>query len=97
MIHHAGTGVMYSALGAGLPAIAWPHDFDQFDQAARLVANGLALPAPKSTRALAAAVRRLVDEPEWSERCARIQALLREQTPGERLAQMLLAESAVET
>ena len=92
IIHHAGTGVMYSALGAGVPAVAWPHDFDQFDQAARLVHHGLALPWPKktdSTGAIAAALTRLVDEPEWKARCARIQTLLHERTPGERLAQLI--------
>lgn len=97
IIHHAGTGVMYSTLGAGVPAIAWPHDFDQFDQAARLVHHGLALPGPskktESTGALAASLRRLVDEPEWKTRCARIQALLLAETPGERLARLIEAEA----
>ncbi len=89
IIHHGGTGVMYSTLGAGVPAIVWPHDFDQFDQGARLVHHGLALRAPKTTGALADAVMRLVNEPEWRSRCARVQALLLEQTPGERVAQLI--------
>lgn len=42
-ISHAGTGVLYSALSNGIPTLAWPHDFDQFDHTARLVQNGLGL------------------------------------------------------
>ena len=43
VIHHGGAGITYSTLRAGLPALVWPHDYDQFDFAARLVARGAAL------------------------------------------------------
>ncbi len=43
VIHHGGAGVTYSTLRAGLPALVFPHDYDQPDFAARLVARGCAL------------------------------------------------------
>jgi UDP:flavonoid glycosyltransferase YjiC (YdhE family) len=43
IVHHAGTGVMYETLAAGLPAVVWPLGFDQFDYATRLCAAGLAV------------------------------------------------------
>jgi UDP:flavonoid glycosyltransferase YjiC (YdhE family) len=89
IVHHGGTGVMYSSLGAGVPAVVWPHDFDQFDQAARLVHHGLALRAPKSSTALASDLQRLVNESEWRERCAAVKDLLMHQTPGERVAALI--------
>jgi UDP:flavonoid glycosyltransferase YjiC (YdhE family) len=44
VVHHAGAGVLYETMAAGLPAIVWPLDYDQFDNAARLRAAGLATP-----------------------------------------------------
>lgn len=43
VIHHGGAGVSYSTLRAGLPALVWPQDYDQFDFAARLVHAGVGL------------------------------------------------------
>ena len=43
VVHHGGAGVTYSTLRAGLPALVFPHDYDQPDFAARLVARGCAL------------------------------------------------------
>ncbi|HTE45804.1 MAG TPA: glycosyltransferase, partial [Gemmatimonadaceae bacterium] len=40
VVHHAGSGVMAHTLAAGIPAIAMPVDFDQFDYAARLEVAG---------------------------------------------------------
>jgi UDP:flavonoid glycosyltransferase YjiC (YdhE family) len=45
VVHHAGAGIMNHCLRHGLPAVVHPLDFDQFDNAARLVAAGVALPA----------------------------------------------------
>lgn len=40
VIHHGGAGITYSAIRAGKPSVVWPHDYDQFDFAARVVAAG---------------------------------------------------------
>src|SRR6185295_13435819 len=42
VVHHAGAGVLFHTLRAGLPALVLPIDYDQFDHAARLEAGGVA-------------------------------------------------------
>lgn len=42
VIHHGGSGVMHHCLTKGRPAIVYPVDYDQFDNAARLEHAGLA-------------------------------------------------------
>lgn len=43
IVHHGGSGVMNHCLYHGKPAVVYPHDYDQFDHAARLVTACLAL------------------------------------------------------
>ncbi|HDS1038342.1 TPA: glycosyl transferase [Stenotrophomonas maltophilia] len=43
VLHHGGAGVMYHALRAGVPALVYPLDYDQFDHAARLQQAGAGL------------------------------------------------------
>lgn len=40
VIHHGGTGVAFACVAAEKPAVVVPHDYDQFDVAARLQAHG---------------------------------------------------------
>jgi len=42
VLHHAGTGILLHCLKLGIPAVVFPLDFDQFDNAARLETGGLA-------------------------------------------------------
>lgn len=51
VVHHGGTGIAYSAIAAGLPSLVVPHDFDQFDMAARIAWHGLGLRAGSLTGA----------------------------------------------
>lgn len=62
VVHHAGTGVLYSAIRAGAPALAVPHDFDQFDYATRLevAGAGLATRAGLGTARAAARLREVL-------------------------------------
>lgn len=41
VIHHGGAGITYSAIRAARPSLVWPHDYDQFDFAARISAAGV--------------------------------------------------------
>ena len=61
VIHHGGAGVTYAAITAGKPSLVIPHDYDQFDFAARIVAKGAGLRVRKikSRRTLAALDRLL--------------------------------------
>lgn len=63
VIHHGGTGIAYSAIAAGLPSLVVPHDFDQFDMAARIAWHGLGLRA-RSLNGVARQLDRLL-EADW--------------------------------
>ncbi|MCW5202064.1 hypothetical protein VU12_03895 [Desulfobulbus sp. US4] len=43
VVHHAGTGILYHCLLNGIPSVAYPIDYDQFDYAARLEYHGFSL------------------------------------------------------
>lgn len=60
VVHHGGTGITYSAIKAGLPSLVVPHDFDQFDMAARIEWHGLGLQA-KSLQGAETHLDRLCD------------------------------------
>jgi UDP:flavonoid glycosyltransferase YjiC (YdhE family) len=62
VIHHGGAGISYAALAAATPALVWPHDYDQFDFAARLTHAGVALRVRSLTHpSTAEALRRALD------------------------------------
>ena len=66
-VTHAGHGSTLRPLLAGVPLLCLPMGRDQNDNAARVVHRGagLTLPADASSDAIAAAVRRLLDEPAF--------------------------------
>ncbi len=75
LIHHGGLGSIAQALAAGIPQLALPCVFDQFDNAERLqrIGGGLRLDQPQ-TGAMAAAVRRLLDDDSIRASCKALQA-----------------------
>lgn len=64
VIHHAGTGIMYACIKAGLPSLVAPQDYDQFDHAARLTHRGLAKQLPSNPEQIAKALEALFDDEE---------------------------------
>lgn len=60
VLHHGGAGVMWECLRAGVPALVMPHDYDQFDHAARLDAAGVALRLGH-VRGIPASLERVLD------------------------------------
>lgn len=74
VITHAGHGTVMRALAGGAPLLCLPMGRDQNDNAARVVARGAGLrlsPAARPGR-IAAAVRRLLDEPAFRANAARL-------------------------
>lgn len=67
VVHHGGAGVLGHTLAAGLPSVVWPVDYDQFDHAVRLVDAGVAVRVRRPDD-LAAALRRVLDEPSYRRR-----------------------------
>jgi UDP:flavonoid glycosyltransferase YjiC (YdhE family) len=61
VVHHGGAGITYHCLRAGIAAVVWPQDYDQFDFAARLSHHGLAVRCGK-VGAIPGALRRVLGD-----------------------------------
>jgi UDP:flavonoid glycosyltransferase YjiC (YdhE family) len=59
-IMHGGTGIAHACIGEGVPMLVWPHDYDQFDYAARIVERGLGLRLRPDRAGVVASLRRLL-------------------------------------
>ncbi|QDV05952.1 MurG-like transferase [Planctomycetes bacterium Poly30] len=65
IVHHGGSGISYAALASGVPALVWPHDYDQFDHAAQIVHHGFGLRTNGEPAQMAHDLLRLHGEPEF--------------------------------
>jgi len=81
-IIHGGTGILYSCLQAGVPMLAWPHDYDQFDHAARIVHHKLGLRLSPSAKRIADDLRSLMSNSEIRQSLNRFQSRLQHYDPG---------------
>ncbi|WAC19250.1 glycosyltransferase [Luteolibacter sp. SL250] len=88
VIHHGGSGILHHCLKHGIPAVVMPMDFDQFDNAARLVWAGTAVRAD-SPEELASAFREVVENPAIREQCRRFAHILANYEPGARIRRMV--------
>jgi UDP:flavonoid glycosyltransferase YjiC (YdhE family) len=79
VVTHAGHGTLIKALVAGVPALCLPMGRDQKDNAVRAARHGAALRLSPRARpdAIAAAVRRLVQEPDFRRAAQQLGARLR--------------------
>ena len=59
MIHHGGAGITYNCIKYKKPCLVVPHDYDQFDFAARIEYNGIGFRVSKISTARA--VKKLAD------------------------------------
>lgn len=66
VIHHGGTGIAYAAIQHAVPCVVVPHDYDQFDYAARIVHFRLGVRANAIANA-ATALRRVLAQGSWPE------------------------------
>lgn len=70
-VHHGGLGTIAACLRAGLPMVAVPHAYDQFDNASRTRRLGLSVSVDRrklSAQSLANAVQRAQSEPSFRQR-----------------------------
>jgi len=68
VVHHAGAGILAHCLTQGCPAVVFPIDFDQFDNAARLEYAGLAHRL-RHLKGLPQAVEAALSDTNMRERC----------------------------
>jgi UDP:flavonoid glycosyltransferase YjiC (YdhE family) len=61
-IIHGGTGVTYSCVKAGVPVLVWPHDYDQFDHAVRIIHHGIGLQLSDDVTTSATRLKRLLSD-----------------------------------
>lgn len=87
ILHHGGAGVVYAAIFCGVPSVVVPHDYDQFDYAARVEHFGLGLRA-KSIVGAGPALRRVLDRDAWPE-LDRMRECARRYAPGERFLEVV--------
>lgn len=85
VVTHGGHGTVIKALAADVPLLVVPMGRDQLDNATRVTERGagLRLQPDAGADAIAATVRRLLDEPDFREAAARLGALLRAEAQGD--------------
>jgi len=86
VVCHGGHGTVMKALAHGLPIVVTPFGRDQKDNGARVevAGAGLSLPASASPARIAAAIRRVLEEPRFRERAQRMQAIIRRDVQADR-------------
>ncbi len=88
VLHHGGAGVTYATLGAGVPALVRPRDFDQHDFAARLEHHGLGIQVRPGVRSV---LRALPALEALRPACERAQAALLARDPVDTVERLLRA------
>jgi MGT family glycosyltransferase len=96
-ICHGGLNTVMKALSHGVPVLVLPFGRDQKDTGARLAASGAGLTLPSSVppAAIAGAVRRLLDEPQFREQARRMAAIIRRDTQDDRAVKEMEALAGV--
>jgi UDP:flavonoid glycosyltransferase YjiC (YdhE family) len=87
VIHHGGAGVTYAAILCGVPAVVVPHDYDQFDYAARVEFYGCGVRA-RSVRGAGGALRAVLEKKAWPE-LERMREAALTYRPGERFLELV--------
>jgi MGT family glycosyltransferase len=80
VVTHGGHGTVVKALAAGVPLVVLPHGRDQADNAARVAARGAGLVVRRtaSPARIAAAVRRVLDDPRYRRAAQRLGGVIRD-------------------
>jgi MGT family glycosyltransferase len=96
VVTHGGHGTVVRALAAGIPLVVLPHGRDQPDNAARITARGagIALKKTADPSAIAAAVKRVIEDPSYRQAADRLGESLRSDAASGRLVAELENVSA---
>lgn len=91
VVTHAGHGTLVKALAAGVPALCLPMGRDQGDNVVRAARHGAVLALRPSARPerIAAAVRRLLDDPSYRDNAQALGAVIRADATGTTLVDEL--------
>ena len=90
VIHHGGAGVTYAAILKGVPSVVVPHDYDQFDYAARVAYHGLGVRA-RSIQEAGPGLREVLDRPKMAQ-IAAMQAHAERYRPAARFLEVLRSQ-----
>jgi UDP:flavonoid glycosyltransferase YjiC (YdhE family) len=88
VVHHAGAGVLNYCLSHGIPSVVHPIDFDQFDNASRLVYAGLSIAASRLND-LEPAIIRALHDPVLHQKCSAIKHIYKNYHAEETITQMI--------
>ncbi|QUH04272.1 DUF1205 domain-containing protein [Saccharopolyspora erythraea] len=87
VVHHGGSGTAMNSLLCGLPQLVLPHAGEQFENAERLVAAGVARQVgrgERDARTLGAALEQLLEDPSYRDRALRVRSEIESMpAPGE--------------
>ncbi len=89
VVAHAGSGSVRGALAHGLPLVLVPQGADQFDNAVRCEAAGAAVvvrPEQLTADAVRLALKRVLDEPSFTDAARRVEAEIRAMPTAEAVA-----------
>jgi MGT family glycosyltransferase len=95
VITHGGHGTVVRTLAAGVPMVVMPHGRDQAENAARVTARGAGIKRPRKARPdkLAAAVRKIIDDPSYRANAGRLGESVRRDAARSSLVEELEAAS----
>jgi UDP:flavonoid glycosyltransferase YjiC (YdhE family) len=82
-IIHGGTGITYACIRNAVPMLVWPHDYDQFDHAARIVHHQLGLRLKPSADRIVSDLRTLLTTNPIRNTLQRFQSRLQDYDPGQ--------------
>lgn len=88
-IIHGGTGITYACIQNGIPMLVWPHDYDQFDHAARIVHHQLGLRLTPSPQKIVQDLGTLLRDQKIRQSVLRFQAISQEYDPTQAVMKLL--------
>ena len=91
-IVHGGTGITYACIQNGIPMLVWPHDYDQFDHAARIVHHRLGLHLTPSPRQIAQDLKTLLTSEVLRQSVFRFQAIASRYSPAQSVMNALQSQ-----